>query len=120
MILFLVRAGFDVRPVDEHRARVDHMLIERLVEDVREDLGSELLRETLAESIAHRSEMRDLVEQAVTEGPAIRQRIADPLMGLCRSEGMPNKCLINTIVIRTTGSVPGRPLSWQYRLLTRS
>lgn len=39
-MLFLVRAGFDVRPVDEHRARVDHMLIERLVEDVREDLGS--------------------------------------------------------------------------------
>ena len=61
LMLFLVRAGFDVRPVDEHRARVDHMLIERLVEDVREDLGSQLLRETLAESIAHRSEMAEML-----------------------------------------------------------
>ena len=70
-VLFLVGTGLDMSAVNENHARVDHSVIERFVENVLENFTAQLVRETLAKGIAHRCKVRNLIQQAIAQKPAI-------------------------------------------------
>ena len=52
--LFPVRAGFDMGPVNENCAGVQHSVVQGLVENMLKYLTGQFIREALAESVAHR------------------------------------------------------------------
>ena len=60
--LFLVRAGFDMGPVNENCVGVQHLVVQSLVENMLENLTGQLVRKALAEGIAHRRKVGNPIQ----------------------------------------------------------
>ena len=68
--LFLVRAGFDMGPVNENCVGVQHLVVQSLVENMLKNLTGQLVREALAKSIAHRRKVGNVIQQSIPQKPA--------------------------------------------------
>ena len=68
--------------VNENCARVDHTVIECLVENMFKNLTGQLIRKALAEGVAHRRKVRNILQQAIPQKPAVGEGILNSLVGL--------------------------------------
>ena len=80
--LFPVRAGFDLDPVNENCAGVQHLVVQSLVENMLKYFAGQLIREALAESIAHCCKAENIIQQPIPKKSAVRVRVPNPLVAL--------------------------------------
>ena len=71
LVLFLVCTCFDVGSVYEYHAAVHHSVVQRLVQNMLEDFRRQFFRKPSAERVAYRREMRQLVQQPVSQKPTV-------------------------------------------------
>ena len=68
--LFLVRAGFDMGPVNENCVGVQYLVVQSLVENMLKYFAGQLIRKALAEGIAHRRKVGNVIQQSIPQKPA--------------------------------------------------